>query len=203
MATANNLKELDQVLELIHRSEKGISYAEMHDVYFAKYGVRLGDHILKPVVDQLKADGFITFRVVPGSDDSYYTLPVAADYLVTGGYQGKSSRESEFLQKDLRIKELELEIEVSKNKIFELESRKNYKGLFIGIIAVLVILLGSSVTYYQGKISAMNGMTTDSLKTDSLSTQQEPVPVSSYEEQKNNPAAVTTDTSVTVVDTIQ
>ena len=112
MANLNNLKELDQVLELIHRSEKGITYAEMHDVYFSKFGIRLGDHIMKPVVDQLKSDGYITFRVVPASDDIYYSLPVAADFLVTGGYQGKASRESEFLQKDLRIKELELELEV-------------------------------------------------------------------------------------------
>ena len=92
MANLNNLKELDQVLELIHRSEKGITYAEMHDVYFSKFGIRLGDHIMKPVVDQLKSDGYITFRVVPASDDIYYSLPVAADFLVTGGYQGKASR---------------------------------------------------------------------------------------------------------------
>ena len=202
MANLNNLKELDQVLELIHRSEKGITYAEMHDVYFSKFGIRLGDHIMKPVVDQLKSDGYITFRVVLASDDVYYSLPVAADFLVTGGYQGKASRESEFLQKDLRIKELELELEVSKNKIFELENRKNYKSLFIAIIAVLVILLGSSVTYYQGKISAMNGMTTDSLMNDTVSTEQEAIPVSSMPEEQSNPATITSDT-VTVVDTIQ
>ncbi len=200
MTNASNLKEQDQVLSVIHKSQKGITYIEIHEAYFSEFAVRLGDQTLEPIIDQLEKDKYVTHRPVPGGDASYYTLQTANDFIATGGYQGKAARDKDMLEHDLRIKELELELEVSKNKIFELENKKTYKGLYITIIAVLFIGLISTATYTY-KISSNKGDTTvsDSLKINSANPNADPIKVSDTEEHASQHSS----DSITVpVDTI-
>ena len=199
MTNAINLKELDQVLSVIHKSQKGITYVEIHETYFIEYGVRLGDQTLEPIIDQLEKDKYVTHRPVPGSDASYYSLQTATDFIATGGYQGNAAREKSLLEYELKIKELELEIEVSKNKILELENKKTYKGLFISIIVVLVIALASTVTYYKRIASGKDNISTsDSLKVNSQNT----VDQNNVSGKADNNAAQVVDSVVMPVDTI-
>jgi len=200
MTNASNLKEQDQVLSVIHKSQKGITYVEIHEAYFSKFAVRLGDQTLEPIIDQLEKDKYVTHRPVPGGDASYYSLQTANDFIATGGYQGKAARDKDMLEHDLRIKELELELEVSKNKIYELENKKTYKGLYITIIAVLLIGLISTATYSY-KISSNNGNTTvsDSLKINSANPNADPIKESDTEEHASQHSS---DSSTIPVDTI-
>jgi len=199
MTNAINLKEQDQVLSVIHKSQKGITYVEIHEAYFSEFAVRLGDQTLEPIIDLLEKDKYVTHRPVPGSDASYYSLQTATDFIATGGYQGKAARDKDMLEHDLRIKELELELEVSKNKIFELENKKTYKGLFISIIAVLVIALASTVTFYHRIVSGNDNISTsDSLKINS----QNAIDQNKVSGKADNNAAQVVDSVVMPVDTI-
>ena len=199
MLTKTNFNEQNQILSLIHKSQKGITYVEIHEAYFSEFGIRLGDQTLEPIIDQLEKDKYITHRPVPGGDVSYYSLQNADDFIATGGYLGKAARDKDMLEHDLRIKELELELEVSKNKIFELENKKTYKGLFISIIVVLLIALASTVTYYHRIVSSKDNITTsDSLKINSQKA-AEPIKMSGSTE---NASQHSSDSITTVVDTI-
>lgn len=200
MSNGINLKEQDQVLSVIHKSQKGITYVEIHEAYFSGFGIRLGDQTLEPIIDQLEKDKHVTHRAVPGGDASYYSLQTANDFIATGGYQGQAAHDKDMLEHDLRIKELELELEVSKNKIFELENKKTYKGLFISIIVVLVIALASTVTYYHRIVSGKDNITTsDSLKINSQNSEANQNKVSG---KADNNAAQVVDSVVMPVDTI-
>jgi len=196
MTTAANLKEQDQVLTVIHKSQKGITYVGIHEEYLSQYGIRLGDEKLEPIIAQLEKDKYVTHRAVPGGDDSYYSLPSANDFVATGADQGKAARDKDMLGHELRIKELELELEVSKNKIFELENKKTYKGLYITIIVVLLVGLAFSVNHFH-KVEG-NTTASDSLKINSQNSGTNPIKAS----ERNENASYHSDTTATPVDTI-
>ena len=89
--------------------------------------------------------------------------------------------------------------DASKNKIFELENKKTYKGLFISIIAVLVIALASTVTFYHRIVSGNDNISTsDSLKINS----QNAIDQNKVSGKADNNAAQVVDSVVMPVDTI-
>ena len=195
MTTATNLKEQDQVLTVIHKSQKGITYAGIHEAYLSQYGIRLGDEKLEPIMSQLEKDKYVTHRAVPGGDDSYYSLPSANDFVATGAYQGKAARDKDMLGHELRIKELELELEVSKNRIHELENKKTYKGLYITVIVLLLVGLALSVNHFH-KVEG-NTTASDSLKMNSQNSGTNPINA-----ERNENASYDSDTTTLSVDTI-